>query len=118
MPDEITAAVDHGDETLRVVMTIVAAGGGAVAPASSMAFEVGLSGDATVNSIRGSEWISRSRWVDGELLIESDVTHGGRRMHFCDYWSVSDDGRRLTMEHRGDDLEGQITVFDRVGGGE
>lgn len=116
MPDAITASVDHGDETLRVVVTILSAGGGA--PASSMAFEVGINGDATVNSVLGSEWISRSRWVGGELLIESDVTHGERRMHFCDYWSVSDDGRRLTMEHRGDDLEGQITVFDRVGGGE
>lgn len=113
MPDEITAVVDHGDDRLRVVMTIVAKG----APASSMAFEVGMDGDDTVNTVRGAEWISRSRWVGGELLIESDVTHGGRRMHFCDYWSLSEDGQRLTMEHRGDDLAGQITVLDRVDGG-
>jgi len=33
-------------------------------------------------------------------------------------WSLSDDGQRLTMEHRGDDLDGQITVLDPVGGAE
>jgi hypothetical protein len=112
MPDEITASVTHGAATLRVVMTIVTAG----SPAARMTFEVSATGEATVNTVLGAEWISRSRWVGRELLIESDVSHAGRRMHFCDYWSISDDGQRLTMEHRGDDLAGQITAFDRIGG--
>jgi hypothetical protein len=112
IPDEITSSIKHGDAMLRVVMTIITSG----APALPMAFEVSTTGEATMNTVLGAEWISRSRWVGRELLIESDVKHAGRQMHFCDYWSLSDDGRHLIMEHRGDDLEGQITVFDRIAG--
>jgi hypothetical protein len=62
-----------------------------------------------MNHVAGAEWLSRSHWVGQELLIEAHVGHAGRQMHFCDYWSLSDDGQPLTMEHRGDDLDGQIT---------
>ena len=57
---------------------------------------------------------SRSRWVGTELLIESWMNFGGREGHFRDYWSLSPDGGTLRMEHRDDDLAGQITVLERV----
>jgi hypothetical protein len=47
-------------------------------------------------------------------LIESWMNVGGRDVHFRDYWFLSSDGRTLTMEHRDDDLRGQITLFERV----
>jgi len=109
-PNEIVASIRHAEPELGVVMTII---DGDDTPAR-MAFDVRTTGDASMNTVLGSEWISRSRWVGRELLIESDVDHAGRKMHFRDYWSISDDGQRLTMEHRGDDLDGQITVLDRV----
>jgi hypothetical protein len=61
------------------------------------------------NSIRGS-----ARWEGDELIIESWIRLGTREMHFCDCWSLSSDGRTLTMEHRNDDLAGQLTILDRV----
>ena len=78
-----------------------------------MTFDARTTGEVITNVVGTSQWASRSRWVGHELLIESDVSQSGRQMHFCDYWSLSDDGQRLTMEHRGDDLDGQITVLDR-----
>jgi hypothetical protein len=30
-----------------------------------------------------------------------------------DHWSLSDDGRTLTMAHRDDDLAGQVAVLER-----
>ena len=75
-------------------------------------FHARTNGEMITNSVAGAEWVSRSRWVGDELLIESDVRQAGRQMHFRDYWLLSADGRRLTMEHRGDDLDGQITVLD------
>jgi|SRR5579862_1240277 len=60
--------------------------------------------------IRGS-----ARWVGEELLIESWIQLGNREMHFCDFWSLSPEGQTLSMEHRNDDLAGQITIFDRIG---
>ncbi|HEX8763626.1 MAG TPA: hypothetical protein VF740_00635 [Candidatus Acidoferrum sp.] len=57
---------------------------------------------------------SRLRWVDNELLIESWVNLAGREGRFLDYWSLSSDGQKLIMEHRGDDLAGQITFFEKM----
>ena len=111
-PSEIAAEVIHADPELRVVMTIRTPN----AAESRIAFDVCAIGGTRRNTILGAEWVSSSRWVGTELLIESEVSHAGRQMHFCDYWSISDDGRRLTMEHREDDLHGQITVFNRIDG--
>jgi hypothetical protein len=39
---------------------------------------------------------------------------GGRELHFRDCWSLSPNGQILTMEHRDDDLAGQIAVLQRM----
>jgi hypothetical protein len=38
----------------------------------------------------------------------------GRKYHFRDFWSLSDDGKVLKMVHRDDDLSGQITVLNKI----
>jgi hypothetical protein len=48
-------------------------------------------------------------------VIESWMRFGTREMYFCDCWALSPDGQSLSMEHREDDLAGQLTVFDRAG---
>jgi len=111
-PSEITVSIRHADPDLCVVMTIISADN----KSAQMTFDVRTTNEANANTVLGTEWISRSRWVGRELLIESDVDHAGRTMHFRDYWSMSDDGQRLIMEHREDDLDGQITVLDRLAG--
>ena len=62
----------------------------------------------------GVEMRSRLEWVDNELLIESWVNVAERHSHFLDYWSLSGDSQTLIMEHRGDDLAGQITFLERA----
>jgi hypothetical protein len=39
---------------------------------------------------------------------------GGREAHFRDFWSLSSDGQTLIMEHRDDDLAGQITFLEKA----
>jgi hypothetical protein len=56
-----------------------------------------------------------ARWEGEELVIESWMHFGTREMHFCDCWSLSPDRQTLSMEHRKDDLAGQLTVLDRTG---
>jgi len=36
-----------------------------------------------------------------------------REVYFQDHWSLSHDGRTLTMAHRDDDLAGQISVLEK-----
>lgn len=77
-------------------------------------FEYTTDGAESINSIAGSSVCTRAHWVGEELVIESSMEAAGRTLHFKDCWSLSNGGRRLTMEHRDDDLAGQISVLDRV----
>lgn len=109
-PKDILVAIAHSEPDLRVDMTIVTAND----ESTQIAFAARSTNQPIANTVLGGEWVSHSRWVGDELLIESQVTQSGRHMHFRDYWSLSNDGRRLTMEHRDDDLAGQVTILDRV----
>src|SRR6266702_3365213 len=104
MPKALLATIKHSEPELSVEMLITK-------PDDSeerLLFKGLTSGEEMVNSVHGVEVRSRSRWIGTELLIESWMKLGERQGNFCDYWSLSSDGRTLTMEHRGDDLAGQI----------
>ena len=77
-------------------------------------FRCRTTGDEITNSIHGAVLRSRSRWQGTELVIESWMNLGGRESYFRDHWSLSADGQVLTMEHRNDDLAGQMTVLERA----
>jgi hypothetical protein len=77
-------------------------------------FKCVTTGDEITNSMRGALVRSRSRWEGAELVIESWMNLGGRESYFRDHWSLSPDGLVLTMEHRNDDLSGQMTVLERA----
>ena len=91
-------------------MVITGADGGE----HSLVFRGTTTGEEVSNIILGVPWRSQLRWVGRELLIESWVNHGGREIRFRDFWSLSDDGETLTMQHRGDDLAGQTTILERA----
>jgi hypothetical protein len=109
-PQELLVMVFHSEPDLRVSMTITVPDQGP----QHVDFRARTTGETATNSVLGTVWQSRLRWVGSELLIESWVSHPGRETHFCDYWSLSSDRRVMTMEHRNDDLPGQITVLDRT----
>jgi hypothetical protein len=67
----------------------------------------------TTNSLGEATARTHARWEGMELVIESRMKTPGREFHFKDHWSLSDDGRTLTMAHRGDDLAGQVSVFEK-----
>lgn len=110
MPKEIVVSIAHAEPDLKVEMTMVTE----KHSPTRMAFATRTTNEPTTNTVRGGEWISRARWIGDELLIESHVSRDGWRLHFLDYWSLSNDGRRLTMEHRDDALAGQVTILDRT----
>jgi hypothetical protein len=109
-PKSITAKIDHSDPDLSVAMTITMPDGAE----HNLVFKGPTTGAEVFNVVNGREWQSQMHWIGTELLIESWVDFGSRKCHFRDFWSVSDDGHSLTMEHRNDDLEGQITVLENV----
>jgi hypothetical protein len=76
----------------------------------TFAYETGAE---TTNSVGEAPARSSACWEGEELVIESRVMTPCREVHFRDHWSVSDDGRTLTMAHRDDDLAGQISVLEK-----
>ncbi len=79
-----------------------------------MIFKCWTNGEQDRNLLNGKPVRGCARWQGDELIIESWVQFGTREMHFCDCWSLSPDKQTLIMEHRNDDLAGQITILDRV----
>lgn len=109
-PKEIVAKIDHVEPRISVDMLFTPVEG---AP-HRIEFEGRTNGEQVENVVLGATWRSTIQWVGSELLIESYVSQKGRNFHFRDFWSLSDDGKVLTMIHRDDDLAGQMTVLHRM----
>lgn len=109
-PKEIVAKIDHAEPMISVDMLFTPADG---AP-HRIEFKGRTNGEQVQNVVLGTSWHSTIQWIGSELLIESDVNQNGRHFHFRDFWSLSDDGKVLTMIHRDDDLAGQVTILNRM----
>ena len=107
-PKAIAAKIRHQDPELTVLMMITMSGGAE----HRIEFKGPTNGAEVRNIVDGQQWTSRMQWVGEELMIESWVEL--RELHFRDLWSLSNNGHSLTMEHRDDDLHGQITFLDRA----
>jgi uncharacterized protein YbbK (DUF523 family) len=104
-PARILSKIEHREPHL--VQELVADGRCAV-------FRYETTGQETANSLSGAAATSRARWHGRELVIESWLETPGRRLRFENHWSLSADGRTLTMAHRDDDLVGQVVIFTAV----
>jgi hypothetical protein len=77
-------------------------------------FKCRINGEQNRILLNGGPVRGSAKWEGNELVIESWMQFGAREMHFCDCWSLSPDKQTLIMEHRNDDLAGQMTILDRV----
>lgn len=109
-PRSVLFNIENSDTDLTTQMTITTADGGE----HFIQFKGPITGAEVSNDVLGQKWRSRLQWVGAELLIESWVTIDERQCHFCDFWSFAEDGQTLVMEHRDDDLKGQITFLERA----
>ena len=108
-----TRVVLEHDEP-RLVQTMIGANGGG--DQDRLTFVYTTDGRPSINQLRGHDVESRAAWDGNELVIESTLKSANRELRFRDHWSISDDGRTLTMAHPDDDLAGQISIFNRVEG--
>jgi len=104
------AKIDHREPTLAQTVVVIDANGGR----QQLTFELLTSGEESVNAVGGGQMRTRASWEGEELLIESWLAVGEHTSHFRDYWRLSNAGDTLTMEHRDDDLAGQVAVLERA----
>ena len=82
------------------------------APTYESVFRGITTGAPFENQIRGQTMRSTAEWRNGELVIESHIELGGRKLLFRDHWFMQ--GDTLVMQHRDDDLAGQISYLERA----
>jgi hypothetical protein len=110
-PREMVVKIEHADpELVEEIVTTKADGS-----IDQVVFRCHTNGDDVTNSVHGVQFRSRSHWTQEVLVIESWISVGGRNCYFRDHWSSSPDGQILTVEHRDDDLAGQMTVLEKKG---
>jgi hypothetical protein len=107
-PVQILMKIDHKEPKLVQQILVTIAGG----KEQRMTFTL-ETGAETANPMGGSMARNHAWWQGNELVIESRVNMSGREAYFKDHWSLSEDGQTLTMEHRDDDLAGQIAVLEK-----
>jgi len=107
-PKQIRMKIDHREPTLVQEILFTTASG--KEQRMTFGYETGTD---TANSIGGATARTCARWEGTELVIESRMKTPDREVHFKDHWSLSADGRTLTMAHRDDDLAGQISVLEK-----
>jgi hypothetical protein len=108
-PKQILMNIEHRDPTLIQQVLLTDASG-----AEQRQIFTCRIGVDTKNSVSGIELRSSAQWNAQELAIESRMNARGREFYFKDHWSLSEDGRTLTMAHRDDDLAGQISVLEKM----
>ena len=107
-PKRIVVKIDHHEPRLTQQIQLTNAAG----EEQRLTFKY-ETGARTTNSVGGATAQTHAHWEGMELVIESRLKTPGREAHFKDYWSLSDDGRTLTMAHRDDDLAGQISILEK-----
>jgi hypothetical protein len=107
VPERILMIIEHKEP--RLVQQILVTANGSE---QQLTFTLEIGAEAT-NPMGGGIARNHAWWQGKELVIESRMTAASRIAYFKDHWSLSEDGQTLTMEHRDDDLAGQIAVLEK-----
>lgn len=110
-PVAVTIKILHSEPELREEMLATKAD----RSEERLSFKCWTNGEPGKSLLNGKAVRGNASWEGEQLVIESWVQFGAREMYFCDCWSLSPDGQTLRMEHREDDLAGQLTVLEKTG---
>jgi hypothetical protein len=108
-PRSISVTITHSDPDLLQEMLVTRADG----QEQRAIFQCRTNGEQNKSVLNGKSIRGSASWRGKELAIESWMQIGEREIFFCDFWSLSADGRVLSMEHRHDALAGQLAVLER-----
>jgi hypothetical protein len=92
-PDSLIEKIAHQDPSLK--MNVAATGG----MQGDMTYDVSYTTDGKecVNKVGENEFKSMLNWDGNALAVDSKGTFGGNDITFKDRWTLSDDGKTLTV---------------------
>ncbi len=109
-PKGMTVKISHAELELTEDILVTRPDGSV----ETIVFKCRTDGKLGTSRLNGNEVRGKARWQGDNLVIESWIQTGERSVHLCDYWSLSSDGKTLSMEHSNDDVGGQLTVLHRA----
>jgi hypothetical protein len=104
-PTSASSKIDHKDPSLKVVATQVGAEG-------ERTFELNYSTDGaeTTNQIGPLTFKSKAKWEGAALLVVSKATTDDGDITITDKWTLSEDGKTLTVIRTFSGPRGEMTV--------
>ena len=98
--------IDHREPHLDVISTTVGSQG-----ERTVRLNYTTDGKENTNTTAGAEMKSRLKWQGSALLIDSVVNMGGNAITIQDRWTLSDDGKTLTINRH---MSSALGVLDQV----
>lgn len=103
-PTSFTAKIEHKDPSLKVATTFVGDQG-------EMTFEMKLSTDGaeTTNQMGPFSMKSKAKWEGSALMVESKGSTDNGEFTTKEKWTVSEDGKTLTVARTFSGPQGEMT---------
>ncbi|MGA2132995.1 MAG: hypothetical protein ABSH50_11930 [Bryobacteraceae bacterium] len=92
-PDSRTDKITHADPALTNAFSQSGQMGDV-----SAEIKYSTDGKETTNVVRGNELKSTAKWEGSELVVVSKASFNGSEITLNDRWSLSDDGKTLTVK--------------------
>ena len=110
-PDKRTDKITHQDPKLKSTISSSGQGG-------DITYDMNYSTDGgeTSNDIRGNTMKSVAKWEGDTLVIQSKVKFGDNDIEFRDKWTLSEDGKTLTVNRHIKAAQGEVdtkVVFEK-----
>lgn len=104
-PEKFEQTVAHKDPEMKVSVTQAGQQG-------EMKVDVAYNteGKETSNEIRGAAVKSIAKWEGEALLIESKLDFQGNEVKLSDKWTLSEDGKSLTMNRKINSPQGEFEM--------
>jgi hypothetical protein len=104
-PTSASSKIDHKDPSLKLVATQVGEQG-------ERTFEMNLSTDGaeTTNQVGPLTMKCKAKWEGAALLVESKATTDNGDLTINDRWTLSEDGKTLTVTRTFSGPQGEMTI--------
>ena len=108
-PKALTVLIEQNHDSLRQELQLTRTDG----TEERVIFQFRTNAGESEAMLNGKPTRNNCRWNKDELVIQTWVQIRNRELHLRDHWMLSPDGTTLSMEHRDDDLAGQLTILKR-----
>lgn len=104
-PEKLEQKIEHNDPEVKVTATQSTQNGEVTAELS-----YNTEGKETTNQLRGQPMKSTAKWDGEALAVDSKLDFQGNEITLSDKWTLSEDGKTLTMNRKINSPQGELEM--------